>query len=96
MTTGTTIAGMLPLVFSQSPSTQAWRPLAVSFTFGLAFATFLTLFIIPVIYSMVDSFFGKFGMERFQEHSKFTEAMDCKDKSAPLPETQVPESPLNV
>ena len=40
MTTGTTIAGMLPLVFSSSPSTQAWRPLAVSFTFGLGFATF--------------------------------------------------------
>lgn len=93
MTTGTTIAGMLPLVFSQSPSTQAWRPLAVSFTFGLAFATFLTLFIIPVIYSMVDSFFGKFGMERFQEHSKFTEAMDCKDKSVPVPVTDVPDKP---
>jgi multidrug efflux pump subunit AcrB len=79
MTTGTTIAGMLPLVFSSSPSTQAWRPLAVSFTFGLAFATFLTLFIIPVIYSMVDSFFGKFGMERFSEHSKFDEVITAKD-----------------
>jgi HAE1 family hydrophobic/amphiphilic exporter-1 len=93
MTTGTTIAGMLPLVFSQSPSTQAWRPLAVSFTFGLAFATFLTLFIIPVIYSMVDSFFGKFGMERFKEHSKLSEVMDCKDKGTALPETEVPEQP---
>jgi len=93
MTTGTTIAGMLPLVFSSSPSTQAWRPLAVSFTFGLAFATFLTLFIIPVIYSMVDSFFGKLHMARFSEHSKFDEVIDCKDKSIPLPESEVPEEP---
>lgn len=93
MTTGTTIAGMLPLVFSSSPSTQAWRPLAVSFTFGLAFATFLTLFIIPVIYSMVDSFFGKFGISRFSEHSKFTDVMDCKDKNEPLPESESPENP---
>ncbi len=93
MTTGTTIAGMLPLVFSSSPSTQAWRPLAVSFTFGLAFATFLTLFIIPVIYSMVDSFFGKFGMERFKEHSKFNDVIECKDKSIPLPESEIPEKP---
>ena len=93
MTTGTTIAGMLPLVFSSSPSTQAWRPLAVSFTFGLAFASFLTLFIIPVIYSMVDSFFGKFGMERFKEHAKFTEVMECKDKSEPTPLDDFPEEP---
>ena len=92
MTTGTTIAGMLPIVFSTGTSTQAWRPLAVSFTFGLAFATFLTLFIIPVIYSMVDSFFGRFGLERFKEHKKFTETMECKDKSVSLPEAPNPES----
>jgi len=70
LTTTTTVAGMLPLVFSGDPSAQAWRPLAVSFTFGLLFATLLTLFIIPVIYSMVDSFFGRFGMTRFKEHVK--------------------------
>ncbi len=78
LTTTTTVAGMLPLVFSTDPSSQSWRPLAVSFTFGLLFASVLTLFLIPVIYSMVDSFFGKFGMTRFQEHSKFTEVIDCK------------------
>jgi multidrug efflux pump subunit AcrB len=78
LTTATTVAGMLPLVFSTDPSAQAWRPLAVSFTFGLLFASFLTLFIIPVIYSMVDSFFGRFHMTRFSEHTKFAEAVDCK------------------
>ncbi len=78
LTTTTTVAGMLPLVFSTDPSSQAWRPLAVSFTFGLLFAAMLTLFIIPVIYSMVDSFFGKLGLTRFKEHKKFTEVMECK------------------
>lgn len=78
LTTTTTVAGMLPLVFSTDPSSQAWRPLAVSFTFGLLFATILTLFIIPVIYSMVDSFFGKFGVTRFSEHSKLKDVIDCK------------------
>ncbi|PKN71150.1 MAG: hypothetical protein CVU50_10490 [Candidatus Cloacimonetes bacterium HGW-Cloacimonetes-3] len=78
LTTATTVAGMLPLVFSTDPSAQAWRPLAVSFTFGLLFASFLTLFIIPVIYSMVDSFFGRFHMTRFSEHTKFNDAVDCK------------------
>ncbi|MDZ4121060.1 MAG: efflux RND transporter permease subunit, partial [Candidatus Cloacimonadaceae bacterium] len=78
LTTTTTVAGMLPLVFSTDPSSQSWRPLAASFTFGLLFATILTLFIIPVIYSMVDSFFGRFGMTRFSEHTKLTDALDCK------------------
>lgn len=78
LTTTTTVAGMLPLVFSSDPSSQAWRPLAVSFTFGLLFASLLTLFIIPVIYSIVDSFFGKLGLTRFKEHKKFTEVMECK------------------
>ncbi len=78
LTTTTTVAGMLPLVFSTDPSSQAWRPLAVSFTFGLLFSTLLTLFIIPVIYSMVDSFFGRFGLTRFSEHKKFEEVIDCK------------------
>ncbi len=78
LTTATTVAGMLPLVFSSDPSSQAWRPLAVSFTFGLVFATFITLVIIPVIYSGVDSFFGKFHMTRFTEHTKFSDAVDLK------------------
>ncbi|MDD2230960.1 MAG: efflux RND transporter permease subunit, partial [Candidatus Cloacimonetes bacterium] len=43
LTTTTTVAGMLPLVFSTDPSAQAWRPLAVSFTFGLLFASVITL-----------------------------------------------------
>jgi multidrug efflux pump subunit AcrB len=60
LTTITTIAGMLPIVFSQAKASQPWRPLAVCFTFGLAFATVLTLFIIPCIYSLVDCIFGRF------------------------------------
>ena len=80
LTTATTVAGMLPLVFSSDPSSQAWRPLAVSFTFGLVFATLLTLFIIPVVYSMVDSFFGKFKMTRFAEHSKFTDVVTAEEE----------------
>ena len=76
LTTATTVAGMLPLVFSSDPSSQAWRPLSVSFVFGLTFATLITLFVIPVIYSLVDSFFGKLRMTRFKEHSKFTDVME--------------------
>ncbi len=81
LTTTTTVAGMLPLVFSSDPSSQAWRPLAVSFVFGLTFASVITLFVIPVLYSAVDSFFGRFKMTRFQEHSKFKEAISSEEES---------------
>ena len=80
LTTATTVAGMLPLVFSSDPSSQAWRPLAVSFVFGLTFATLITLFVIPVMYSVVDSFFGKLKMTRFQEHTKFKEAISAEEE----------------
>jgi len=79
LTTTTTVAGMLPLVFSSDPSSQAWRPLAVSFAFGLTFATLITLFVIPVVYSMVDSFFGKLGMTRFKEHTRFEDAITSQE-----------------
>jgi len=69
LTTITTISGLLPMVFSTSSASQDWRPMAVSISFGLAFATILTLFIIPCIYSFVDSFFAHFGMTGYDDHS---------------------------
>ena len=46
LTTITTVAGMLPLLFS-SPT---WAPIAYSIIFGLTFSTVLTLFVVPVLY----------------------------------------------
>lgn len=81
LTTTTTVVGMLPLVFSSDPSSQAWRPLAVSFVFGLTFASLITLFVIPVMYSAVDSFFGRLKLTRFTEHTKFAEAVSKEEES---------------
>lgn len=68
LTTVTTISGLLPMVFSTASAAQDWRPMAVAMSFGLAFSTIITLFIIPVAYSFVDSFFGKLHMTSFKEH----------------------------
>ncbi len=46
LTTITTVAGMVPLAFSD----PTWSPLAYSIIFGLLFSTVLTLFVIPVLY----------------------------------------------
>ena len=75
MTTITTIAGFMPMILSTSSATSDWKPMAVAIAFGLSFATLLTLFVIPVIYSYLDSLFGKIGLTRFKTHIKFSEAM---------------------
>jgi len=49
LTTATTIGGMLPLWISQDPM---FETMAVSIIFGLTFATFLTLVLVPVLYSL--------------------------------------------
>ena len=54
LTTVTTIFGLVPMIISQSESVKMWKPMAVSIVFGLGFATLLTLFILPVIYSLID------------------------------------------
>lgn len=74
LTTVTTIFGVLPMIFSTAAASRDWRPMAVSIAFGLAFATLLTLFVIPVVYSLVDSLFGKLGLTRFKEHLRYE---DC-------------------
>ena len=38
-----------------SPSTQFWGPMGTAIISGLTFATFLTLVIVPVMYSLMDS-----------------------------------------
>lgn len=69
MTAITTILGLIPIVLGLdinfyregiiafgSDSAQMWQPMARSVVYGLAVATLLTLIIVPVIYSLVESF----------------------------------------
>jgi len=50
----TTILGMLPMALSHSEGAELRSPMAVAVASGLLFATFLTLFIIPIVYSIVN------------------------------------------
>ncbi len=49
LTTATTIGGLLPLWWGGGPM---WEPMAIAIIFGLAFATVLTLGLVPVLYSL--------------------------------------------
>jgi len=68
MTAVTTMLGLLPTVIgfgfdfrrfrfvSAGESSQWWRPMGVAVIFGLAFATFLTLVLVPVLYDALLGF----------------------------------------
>ena len=50
----TTIFGMLPMALSTSAGSELRAPMAITVVGGLTATTFLTLFIIPIIYSFMD------------------------------------------
>ncbi len=54
ITSSTTILAIFPMVFSRTTGSEMRSSLAVAVSFGLLFSTFLTLFVIPVVYSIVD------------------------------------------
>jgi multidrug efflux pump subunit AcrB len=74
LTAITTILGLLPMATGVSfdfrklawdiggESSQWWGPMAVAVIFGLGFATLLTLIVVPVLCSLVDSM--KKGIDR--------------------------------
>lgn len=53
MTTSTTILGMIPMCFSTTGSAAMVQPIGVAVVGGLTSSTFVTLFFIPVLYSLV-------------------------------------------
>lgn len=53
MTTLTTILGLLPLALAQGQGAELRAPLAITIIGGLSVATLLTLFVIPVVYSLI-------------------------------------------
>jgi multidrug efflux pump subunit AcrB len=55
LTSLTTIAGLTPLLFEDSLQAQFLIPMAVSITFGLAFATVLVLVLVPAMLSLEHS-----------------------------------------
>ena len=52
MTTSTTIAGLSSLALGLGGESLLWGPVASSIVAGLAFASVMTLFVIPILYRL--------------------------------------------
>jgi len=89
LTAITTILGLIPLTtgigfdfktFSWqigSESSEWWGPMGVAVIFGLAFATLLTLVVVPVMYKMLTDLSDRLGVKpAFQRKLEFVEHKD--------------------
>ena len=71
LTAVTTILGLAPMAIGFSfnfrrfafefgiESSQWWGPMAIAVIFGLAFATILTLAVVPILYLLLERMFGR-------------------------------------
>lgn len=56
ITSATTIAGLVPLMFETSTQAQIMQPMVVSIIFGMITSTCLILFLLPSLYVILDDF----------------------------------------
>ncbi|YCM45815.1 efflux RND transporter permease subunit [Verrucomicrobiaceae bacterium 227] len=61
LTSITTFAGLIPLMFDRAIHAQFLKPMAVSLGFGILFATVITLFLIPASYLILEDIKALFG-----------------------------------
>jgi multidrug efflux pump subunit AcrB len=54
LTSLTTVAGLLPITLNKSFQAQFLIPMAITVAYGLAIATFVTLFVLPVLIAALN------------------------------------------
>lgn len=59
LTSVTTFVGLIPLMSTSTPATAPFLPMAISLAWGVLFATFITLLLVPCLYIMVEDFAAK-------------------------------------
>lgn len=70
MTSLTSILGFLPMAVSSASGSEMMQPLAVVLVGGLTVGTFLTLYVIPVVYTLFDDFKNKRAAKKLARKEK--------------------------
>ena len=85
MTTATTVLGLLPMAMGLGEGAEIRTPMALAVIGGLLTSTFLTLFVIPVMYGLIDSAVGRlFGWETVSaRRDEDSEELDTEAAPAP-------------
>jgi multidrug efflux pump subunit AcrB len=77
LTSVTTFAGLVPLILEKSLQAKFLIPMATSLGFGVMFATFITLILVPVSYSLQTDFKKAMGLKE-----DFSQPEDEEDELA--------------
>ena len=77
MTAFTTILGMVPMAVSSGEGAEMWQPLGIVVIGGLTVSTFLTLYIVPVLYGSISRHDDRNKLKKVRENFIF---MDIKVK----------------
>lgn len=64
LTSMTTFVGLMPMVLETDIQAKFLIPMAVSLSFGILFATFITLLLVPCVYLMLEDVGKRFGVNR--------------------------------
>ncbi|MBI4394959.1 MAG: efflux RND transporter permease subunit [Candidatus Omnitrophica bacterium] len=54
VTTGSTVIGFIPMAIDRGESSELWSPLAITMIGGILSSTFLTLFVVPLVYLLLE------------------------------------------
>ena len=80
MTTLTTILGMIPMCFASEGQSAMVQPIGIAVVGGLTSSTFVTLLVIPVLYSLVMKDEKKLKSRIKVEYDLLDEKSDIEDK----------------
>ena len=80
MTTLTTILGMMPMCFASEGQSAMVQPIGIAVVGGLTSSTFVTLLVIPVLYSLVMKDEKKLKSRIKVEYDLLDEKSDIEDK----------------
>jgi multidrug efflux pump subunit AcrB len=71
LTSFTTFVGLLPIMSERSAQSEYLKPMTLSLGFGVAFASFVTLILVPCLYLIVED--ARAGIQRFRDRRSAVE-----------------------
>ena len=83
MTAFTTILGMVPMAVSNGEGSEMWRPMGIVVIGGLTVSTFLTFFMVPVLYAAMSRHGERDRVSKMRKSFIF---MDLKPKKNQKPQ----------
>ena len=96
LTTGTTVLALIPTIYGLGGKDYFVAPLALSFGYGLIFATFITLILIPSFYHIAEDIKGgiarmlsHFGVDMRSEIYRSDTAEDLNEQAGTITEESI-------